>query len=93
MKTKNFEKINLLSLDVNKRAVYFREYRYQFGDFMREQIKEWFNNHPDYLKKYLKKWRKDNPTYWNQWKERNLVHRRNYERLYYLNHKIKKVIL
>ncbi len=32
------------------RAAYQKEYREKYGDYMQEQIKEWFIQHPDYLK-------------------------------------------
>jgi len=63
------------------RTIYQKEYREKYGDFMREQIKEWFKQHPD----YLKKWRTTHPKYFQEYRENNRqrlnIYWRKYRRL------------
>jgi hypothetical protein len=61
-----------------KRASYQKDYRETCGDVVREQIKEWFKEHP----KYLKKWRSDHPRYFDAWRQKNKNKLREYKRLY-----------
>lgn len=61
-----------------KRSDYQREYRFNFGDLMKEQIKEWFNKHPD----YLIDWRQSHPFYFQRYRRKNLERLRDYWRDY-----------
>jgi len=61
----------LVKMRQGYRAFYYKEYREKYGDLMREQIKDWYKQHPD----YLKEWRKLHPNYFKEYR------RRNYERL------------
>ena len=55
-------------MNKEKVKVYQKEYRENYGDKMKKQIKEWFQEHPNY---------------WREWRNRNLAHRRQYERGYW----------
>jgi hypothetical protein len=68
------------------RNKYMRDYRKNYGDLMREQIKEWFKVHPDYLKRYCKKWRQENSGYYKERRRRYKSAYLNYERHYRVNH-------
>ena len=48
------------------RASYQKEYRENYGDFIQEQIKEWFIQHPE----YLKEWRKSHPDYYRKYRNK-----------------------
>jgi hypothetical protein len=65
----------------NKRTTYQKEYRENYGDYMREQIKEWFRKHPN----YLKEWRKTHSNYYQNYRKKNIVKLR----IYWKNYKSK----
>jgi len=48
-----------------------RDYRCNYGEKMRDQIKEWFIKHPEYRRIYGRKWRGLNKQYYKKWKKEN----------------------
>jgi hypothetical protein len=74
-KNKSMEKKSLTD-----RSTYNRDYRKNYGEKMKEQIRRWFENHPDYRKIYNKKWYQKNGNYHKAWQLENSKHYKNYQK-------------
>jgi len=48
-----------------RRKRYLRDYRRNYGDLMKEQIREWWREHPG----YRHEWQKSHQDYFRLWRE------------------------
>ena len=78
MISKSLNRLPETNMNINKRSTYQKDYRENYGNVMREQVREWFNEHPD----YLKKWRSTHPRYFDSWRQKNKKQLREYKKSY-----------
>jgi hypothetical protein len=50
-------------MNTNKQADYQKNYRENYGNVMKGQVREWFKKHSN----YLKEWRKTHPKYFQEY--------------------------
>jgi RNA polymerase sporulation-specific sigma factor len=60
------------------RQDYLCQYRQEYHEQLKEQIRSWWQEHPG----YYKRWLSDHPGYHKSWRLKNLDHCRQYEREY-----------